>query len=1104
MLKSWLVVCGTALVLAATSAPRTVPAASPAQRFAFDQQQFLHAGTADDVSRLVWLYRLAEVRDLVPDNGQLVPALQEMHRAAGSPLLKAEVQALLADAELRRGNVTAAAAEWNELGLLRHWKTVGPFENASPDSIQHEEGPEKGPLTAASFATAYRGKQREVRWKDLPFPAAVGVVNLSLYFTPAQSASAYVVTWVNSPSDQDVAFRLVDSGATRLWLNQQQLFDERGSHPLQGFDMHAVSGHLRVGWNELLLKVGATESGQWRFGVRITSPAGVPLQLGSDAQPHPTPVVTVGAAVPVADLTAEARRGIGSPAGQLRYAWVLSHKGNFNAGAHDDTAAFEAATAALPAGDPQRLRALLDFAEHDSDESRRFRTLQSALQLDPDNVDARTDRGWIELHRREFWPARDDFEVALGAPATGAARAPQAAVGLMQAYAGVGIRPDAARVADQLQTAGYGSAPWVAVRVAETLRSMQYTAQALHWAQMAFAVDQGDSSLGVHLSDLQRNAGDFARALHTLQITETANPDVPFLEQAEARALAGLGRNPEALAAMRRAVGFDPDNPDLRVSAGDMERKLGNREAALRDWQRAATLNPQDADLRDRIRLAAGSNAQVEANAGFEKPYRVTLRQAMADYTAWTSPGKASGPVALLVDTAVARVFPSGNVGRFVQQIFRVNNAAGAASLATYAVTFNPADEDVHFLAAHVQHADGSTADAAAAQDEVVSESVGYETFYDVRNRFVRLPALQPGDFVEVAYRVLPTSVESLYGDYFGDLVEFGGEAPKLLQQFVVLTPANKPLYSRAVRFTGEPSVQTVDGERVYRWMMRDIPAQRFEPQAPPAIEQLPYIAVSSFRDWQQFGNWYLQLIRDTFVMDENLRRTTDDLVKNLTSPADKVNAIYNYVIRNTHYVALEFGIHGYRPYPVTQVYQRRFGDCKDKASLMVAMLARAGIAADVVLVRIRELGLVDPTIPAVADFDHAIVYVPTLHQYLDGTVEYNGPQELPEADQRAFTFRIPAGRMLLEPSLSADRLFADAHPEVTPELPASVNQSSKMVQGTLSSEGDLTFTAQIQEVGGEAPALRGALQIDDRQAGAIQSMLHDALPGITVDSVQA
>ena len=65
-----------------------------------------------------------------------------------------------------------------------------------------------------------------------------------------------------------------------------------------------------------------------------------------------------------------------------------------------------------------------------------------------------------------------------------------------------------------------------------------------------------------------------------------------------------------------------------------------------------------------------------------------------------------------------------------------------------------------------------------------------------------------------------------------------------------------------------------------------------------------------------------------------------------------RVRAVYNFVVENTRYVGLEFGIHGYKPYKVTQVLARRFGDCKDKASLLLALLREVGVDADLVLVR--------------------------------------------------------------------------------------------------------------------------------------------------------
>ena len=81
-----------------------------------------------------------------------------------------------------------------------------------------------------------------------------------------------------------------------------------------------------------------------------------------------------------------------------------------------------------------------------------------------------------------------------------------------------------------------------------------------------------------------------------------------------------------------------------------------------------------------------------------------------------------------------------------------------------------------------------------------------------------------------------------------------------------------------------------------------------------------------------------------------------------------RVRAVYNFVVANTRYVGLEFGIHGYKPYKVTQVLARRFGDCKDKASLLLALLREVGVEADLVLVRTRRGGRLDPQPASLAD----------------------------------------------------------------------------------------------------------------------------------------
>src|SRR5207245_1560149 len=103
------------------------------------------------------------------------------------------------------------------------------------------------------------------------------------------------------------------------------------------------------------------------------------------------------------------------------------------------------------------------------------------------------------------------------------------------------------------------------------------------------------------------------------------------------------------------------------------------------------------------------------------------------------------------------------------------------------------------------------------------------------------------------------------------------------------------------------------------------------------------------------------------------------------------------------------------KPYPVSQVYARRFGDCKDKASLMVALLRAAGIPAELALVRTTRMGAVEPSLPSIAIFNHAVVYLPAQDMWLDGTAEYAGQHELPLDDQGAMALTVSAdGRATL------------------------------------------------------------------------------------------
>lgn len=91
-------------------------------------------------------------------------------------------------------------------------------------------------------------------------------------------------------------------------------------------------------------------------------------------------------------------------------------------------------------------------------------------------------------------------------------------------------------------------------------------------------------------------------------------------------------------------------------------------------------------------------------------------------------------------------------------------------------------------------------------------------------------------------------------------------------------------------------------------------------------------------------------------LSDGQLHALTDSLTQGLTTPEDKAASIYHWVQHHIRYVAFEDGLEGFIPRPAPLVCNRRFGDCKDMASLLTAMLRMAGLQAYFTWIGTRDI----------------------------------------------------------------------------------------------------------------------------------------------------
>ncbi len=116
--------------------------------------------------------------------------------------------------------------------------------------------------------------------------------------------------------------------------------------------------------------------------------------------------------------------------------------------------------------------------------------------------------------------------------------------------------------------------------------------------------------------------------------------------------------------------------------------------------------------------------------------------------------------------------------------------------------------------------------------------------------------------------------------------------------------------------------------------------------------------------DWQDIGLWYEALAQGRNVPDAAITAKAQELVQGKTGFRERVEAIAEFVQQQVRYVAIEIGVGGHQPHAATESFRTRSGDCKDKATLLSAMLQAVGVHSTWVMVN-TDRGVIDARAPS-------------------------------------------------------------------------------------------------------------------------------------------
>ena len=208
---------------------------------------------------------------------------------------------------------------------------------------------------------------------------------------------------------------------------------------------------------------------------------------------------------------------------------------------------------------------------------------------------------------------------------------------------------------------------------------------------------------------------------------------------------------------------------------------------------------------------------------------------------------------------------------------------------------------------------------------------------------------------------------------------------------------------------------------RTFVFAMEDIYPLTQEPKSPPVQELSTRLIVTSIASWDHVWKWYRELAEGARDSDDEMKKLVGEITKGLDSDVEKARAIYDWVSGSIRYVGLELGKHGYQPHKATSIFSNKFGDCKDKATLLISMLEVAGVeGGSIVLIPTNIMAQVDVSTATLDQFNHVIatIVIDGRRYWLDTTGGETAFGDIPVSDQGRMVFVIgeEKGEFLLVP----------------------------------------------------------------------------------------
>ncbi len=327
----------------------------------------------------------------------------------------------------------------------------------------------------------------------------------------------------------------------------------------------------------------------------------------------------------------------------------------------------------------------------------------------------------------------------------------------------------------------------------------------------------------------------------------------------------------------------------------------------------------------------------------------------------------------VLLDDQVTTVKDNGDLVRRGRRVVRILRPEGRDE-AAYWVHYN-GDSKVNYL--HGWSITSKGQEYETKSGDVSEHSVStYEVYSDAKIKALRVPGADVGTVVGFEY-------EQQQRPYvFQDSWMFQQSEPVEQSHYELHLAAGWRFKSDWMNHKEE---KPTEDNGAIQWQLSNIPRIEDEPHRPPTRGLAGGVVFTffnektpskSYRNWSDLGTWFTQLSSSVRDASPALSQKVQELAPSSLPIMQRVKALANFAQHDVRYVAVEVGVGGYRPHTAADIFNHRYGDCKDKATVLSSMLAQIGVKSYYIIVNATR-GVVTKDSPASpGGFNHMILAI--------------------------------------------------------------------------------------------------------------------------------